>query len=581
MGKSDSPLDFCLFSFSFVLILLFTFPTLFTHREKNELLRLISVYMDDFCCFAHTIHQLLAQYFVFVIFATMIGFQFKNTKLEFLLTEGIIQGIGLDTSTWTVYIPKKKQDKFFTLYANICKHTPSVKHLQEIQGTINHFQTPLPHLKCYCGNLNALIGFCSKKNLTSICRSQLPNYLKRCFDSFFLDMSTVVDILKSNLRYSVPSMLSLLPPGPSEIFVDACTDEFGIGGYFFTAKNKLKAFQISLDDIYSVLQPYCTFHSIDSEKIHISMLEYLAVLVVLTCFPDNFRNKAFIIRSDNSPTVSWLNSWRIPIAPFHLLSRLLVLTQLELNCRLRGIHILGPVNFNADYISRTPLTHFSVGLHRTKVLNSRDCKRLCMSWQKRLKSFTVHHTPYIMHLHFHVFSTTYRTSTGAVCNYPRTDYRKKNILPSIPPMERFVNRLFHTYILRFPSFKRLSGLIWLVSAAIGMGRKLSTMATYERDTSHFFTFLHILNIPPPEFESYSVSLREFKFLLYFGWEALHVSPQTIKNRKVAITAHYRSLYTLPHLIKPDIWTLFIKGVGRIRGIYKTIKLHLTCDKFVL
>jgi len=112
-----------------------------------------------------------------------------------------------------------------------------------------------------------------------------------------------------------------------------------------------------------------------------------------------------------------------------------------------------------------------------------------------------------------------------------------------------------------------------------MGRKVTTVDTYEKDCSQFFTFIRILDIPPPIFDEPAISRNELTFLLSLTHQSMYVQDKTLGNRKGALTAFYKSIARIDSIVRSDTWTLFRKGVARYRGDAAKPKRAYTADIF--
>ena len=308
-------------------------PRVFTKVLKSVLVFLrskglrISAWFDDMILMAENIPLLLEHLYFARLILRSLGFIINSEKSSLVPTQ-VLQHLGYiwNSDSFTLSVPDDKVVALKDLCSQALKGPVTLRFLQRILGTIESFR--------FAFNIAAL-------HYRSLQR-EVAGYIASG-SNWDLKISPS-PCSKVDLEWWVSCPIPLLPrslaPFVADIIVTTDSSNDGWGAYS------------SLED------ETFGFWSEAESKLHINVLESMAVVFAFKCFFRDVSSKSILIRSDNSTTVSYINhlggvkSQEVSDLMIELYNFCLVR-----NLSIKASFLRGRCNNRADALSRRSRTH--------------------------------------------------------------------------------------------------------------------------------------------------------------------------------------------------------------------------------
>ena len=310
--------------------------------------RWISHYLDDFPMLAKTREGLLEQIEKYKALMKRIGMPIVEEKtlgptqfLEYL-------GLLLNLLDLTLQIPDDKRisniekiDKLITAHRK--RENVTVKEIQKVAGSLNFICSAIPAGKVFIADLYKLT------------RNQDGSKAKNChhrrisktvYEDLLVFRTFLVECSQERYR-SIPFLIKEKKFNEEiQLFADSTgASNLGFGCVYGSkwAYGKWEDTQI--------------FHQITP---NIALLELYAIVLAAEVWAKELGGQAIVLRSDNSATVSSINSMKSEIPVAQQLLKHLSLTCLHHQIFFKAVHIEGSKNILSDLLSRGKIPEFKM-----------------------------------------------------------------------------------------------------------------------------------------------------------------------------------------------------------------------------
>lgn len=253
-----------------------------------------------------------------------LGFKVADSKCSPPSTKMVFLGKEFDSDTMTVSIPSYKLSEIrLVLLKFYGRKTCTRKQLESLIGKLCYIADCIRSARLFISRLLERLRSVKHArhhiNLNSDVKKDILWFLK------FMEYYNGVSVIPESL-WSQPDQI---------IATDACLE--GIGGLCYQVES-VQVFKCKIPSLW--------------QGCHISVLELLAVFVALQLWSEFCVNKRLLIKSDNSSTVSLLNSGKCRDLKMLSLARNIWLICAKSNIQLKSCHISSEENREADLLSR-------------------------------------------------------------------------------------------------------------------------------------------------------------------------------------------------------------------------------------
>ena len=355
MGLSNSPRNFNLVVFAFVLSLVHFHPDHFAKGRKKK----IGSFFDDFFGWAKSEGAASRMLNIMLDWGRFLGLKWHRDKIDLPSHIQKLLGFIFDHKNRMITIPKVKLEKMqlklnkaISLNGEILK-----KDFQSNQGLWNWFRAAIPESWAYCSSMN--LAMKSLKDGEKFFPAKNPGLAARLVS----DLKTLRSFIQDdhgNLRspeISFDWLLKELPYSEKQAFSDA-SGNWGMGGWIPGF-----AWQLSYEQLAVRLG-----RSLDEiRNWHINEKELIAACITLDLFVrrTELKGRCVVFNIDNTVAQSWLGKGRSGKPFFDTLVAFAIRAQIENNVKVIFRYIKSKDNVVADLLSREHCETVTIPIRRT------------------------------------------------------------------------------------------------------------------------------------------------------------------------------------------------------------------------
>lgn len=306
----------------------------------------ISHYLDDFPMLAKKRLQLFIQIEKYMALMEHIGMPIAKEKtlgptqwLEYL-------GLLLNLVNMTLQVPEEKRsknvkriDKLIDTFHN--RKSPTVKDIQKVAGSLNFICAAIPAGRVFIADLFKLIR---SKDGEQVKQSHHRRISREVYEDLLVFRTFLNEHAKPEFR-SIPFLVKQQVTQESlELFADASGAKGNGFGCVFGSHWTFGSW--SQTSIFQHTNP------------NIALLELYAIVVAVELWAKQLKGKFIVLRSDNSATVSCINSMKSEIPAAQSLLKHLAINSLLNQLFFKAVHVRGVDNGPSDLLSRGKILAF-------------------------------------------------------------------------------------------------------------------------------------------------------------------------------------------------------------------------------
>ena len=306
----------------------------------------ISHYLDDFSMLAKKREQLLIQIDKYKALMKHIGMPIAENKtlgptqfLEYL-------GLLLDLLNQTLQVPEEKRkknikriDKLISVFRK--RKSTTVKKIQKVAGSLNFICAAIPAGRVFIADLYKLTR--AKDGATA-----KQSHHRRISREVYEDLLVFRTFLDEHAKPQYRSIPFLVKQQVFQEELQLFADASGAAGNGFGCvfQNHWAFGNWSQTSIFRHINP------------NIALLELFAIVVAVELWAESLSGKSIILRSDNSATVSSINTMKSEIPAAQVLLKHMAIKCLLHQLFFKAVHIRGVDNGPSDLLSRGRIQAF-------------------------------------------------------------------------------------------------------------------------------------------------------------------------------------------------------------------------------